>query len=306
MRILVTGAGGFIGARVVRELMAAGHEVTALLRPGSDDRRLSGSAAGITVVRADLNDPGAMTAAVAQHRPAGCIHLAWYAVPGSYLTSEQNVESLHASLRLLRLLADNGCRNIVAAGTCAEYAPADTPLFEDAPTRPETLYAACKFAFGLVGREFAVGSGVNFAWGRVFHLYGPGEDRRRMVPALMEALLAGRPFDASTGDQVRDYLHVDDVAGAFRTLVEREAKGIFNIASGQAVTVRELMETAQRVAGRSRLVRFGERDKRGVWDPPMLVGDSHKLRQLGWQPRFDLAEGLAALLRETRAARPRG
>lgn len=304
MRILVTGAGGFIGARVVQELVEAGHEVAALLRVTGDYRRLSKCLSRITVVRADLSNSEALGAAITHYRPEGCIHLAWYAVPGSYLTSVQNVASLEASLQLLRLLSDVGCQNIVAAGTCAEYAPADAPLLEDSPTRPETLYAATKFAFGLVGREFAACNGVNFAWGRIFHLYGPEEDKRRMVPALVDALLAGRPFHASAGDQVRDYLHVDDVARAFRTLIEREATGVFNIASGEAVTIRELMETAQRIAGRSELVRFGERESRSVWDPPMLVGDSHKLRQLGWQPRVDLAAGFAALLRERGTARP--
>jgi nucleoside-diphosphate-sugar epimerase len=302
VRVLVTGAAGFIGARVVRELLDAGHEVTALLRPGGAAPRLAAVHDQIAVARADLEDRTAVAAALAEARPQGCIHLAWYAEPGLYLQSERNIPALEASLALLAALADAGCASMVAAGTCAEYAPVERALAEDAPTRPDTLYAACKLAFAVVGQQLAAARGVRFAWGRVFHLYGPDEDPRRLVPALMGALMAGREFAASSGDQVRDYLHVDDVARAFVVLLERQAPGVYNIASGERVAIRNLMETIGRIAGRPELIRFGAQARRAAWDPPTIVGDNARLRDLGWSPGIDLVSGLGALFDERRAS----
>lgn len=302
MRVLVTGASGFIGARVVRALLGAGHDVRALLLPGDRAVRLDEVRDRIGVLHADLADAEAMARAIGTSRPEGCLHLAWYAEPGLYLHSPRNLDALRASLAMLEPLAAIGCRVFAAAGTCAEYEPADHALDEEAPTRPDTLYAACKAAFGMVGGRFARGTAMRFVWGRVFHLYGPGEDGRRMVPALIDALLDGRRFPATEGAQRRDYLHADDVARGFVALLSDDASGAYNICSGEPVTVRALMERVAAIAGRPDLVAFGAQPARD-WDPACIVGDNRRLRGLGWSPDIALDAGLAAVLEERRQAR---
>ena len=94
----------------------------------------------------------------------------------------------------------------------------------------------------LIGQQMAAAAGVRFAWGRIFYLYGDDEDPRRLVPALIHALRAGQAFDATAGEQVRDYLHVRDVASGLITLAKTDAEGIYNIASGHPVSIREFME----------------------------------------------------------------
>jgi nucleoside-diphosphate-sugar epimerase len=143
---------------------------------------------------------------------------------------------------------------------------------------------------------------MRFAWGRVFHLYGPGEDGRRMVPALMDALLEGRRFPATEGTQLRDYLHADDVARGFVALLSDAARGTYNICSGEPVTVRALMERVAALAGRADLVAYGAQPARD-WDPECLVGDNRRLRELGWAPSIALEVGLGAVLDERRRAR---
>ena len=159
------------------------------------------------------------------------------------------------------------------------------------PTKPATLYAATKLAMCLIGEQLAHGREARFAWGRVFYPYGPGEDPRRALPALVRSLLAGETFDATEGAQVRDYVHVDDVASGFITLLESGADGVYNLCSGAPYTMKQIMTAAGAALGAESRIRFGAVPYRG-WEPKRICGDNAKLRALGWTPRFDLESGL--------------
>ncbi len=291
MKILVTGGDGFLGAPIVRALLAQGHHPATLVLPHVPLRRIGGLP--VEVLEAGLADTDRLRGVLNDWRPDACIHLAWYAEPGKYLTSPHNVALLHASLGLMQILAEAGCRHIITAGTCAEYDAERGWLKEDGPTRPETLYAAAKLSLCVSGEQLAHSLGMTFAHARIFYPYGPGEDPRRMVPALIRALLAGKPFEASTGEQVRDYIHVDDTACAFVTLLMQGASGIYNIGSGEPVAVRRLMETIESVIGQRGLIQFGALPPR-EWEPRFLCADTQKLRALGWKPHHTLRGGLAS------------
>jgi nucleoside-diphosphate-sugar epimerase len=294
MRVLVTGASGFIGSQVTRQLLAHGCEVAVLAMPDDPLARLQDIEQRLTVLRGDLMDSKGLTL-LADWRPEGCVHLAWYVEPGKYLDSPLNAVALAASLRLIEILSEAGCAHFVGAGTCFEYEWASGWLHEDGPTDPQTLYAAAKLSLCLTGKQLAALRGMKFAWGRIFYLYGPGEDERRAVPALFKALMAGKEFAATAGEQVRDYLHAEDVAAGFCTLVMKGAEGIYNIGSGVPITMRKLMQTAGEIAGRADLIRFGAYPYRPQ-DPPFICADARKLRALGWTPRYTLEAGLQAML----------
>ena len=289
MKILVTGGDGFLGAPIVRALLAQGHHVAALVLPHAPLRRLGGLP--VDVLEAGLEDGDRLRNVLNDWRPDACIHLAWYAEPGKYLTSPHNIALLHASFDLMQLLAESGCRHIVTAGTCAEYDAERGWLKEDGPTKPQSLYAATKLSLCVTGEQLARSLGMTFAHARVFYPYGPAEDPRRMVPALIRALLAGKTFEASGGEQVRDYIHIDDIANAFVTLLTQNASGIYNIGSGEPLTVRRLMETIEGVVGRRGLIQFGALPPR-EWEPRFLCADMQKLRGLGYAPQHTLVSGL--------------
>jgi nucleoside-diphosphate-sugar epimerase len=304
MRILVTGAAGFIGSHVVRALLRSGHEVTALVRPDTPVERLRDIADRLSFIRASLEDDDLATA-LRRAQPDQCIHLAWYAEPGKYLDALENVGCLRASLHLLETLAGAGCRHVVMAGTCAEYDTDLGYLREDGPTRPRTIYAASKLALSLVAAARAAQLGIGFAWARLFYLYGPEEDPRRLVPSLITSLLDGKPFDASPGRQVRDYLHAADVAAAFVAVAERGVSGTFNVCSGEPITMLQLMSLVGEIMGRSDLLRFGAVPYR-TWDPAFICGDNRRLRtETAWEPRHPLAQGLAGTVDWWKAERVR-
>ncbi len=292
MRVLVTGASGFIGAAVMRLLLEQGFETAALVSPAKPSDRLRDLDGQFVRIEGRLADLEVIRPQLEAFRPEACIHLAWYAEPGKYLYTPENVPILQQSLSLFQLLIDIGCQQIVGVGTCAEYDTDIGLLREDAATKPATIYAACKLSLCLIAQHLAVAAGVKFAWGRLFYLYGEQEDPRRLVPALIQSLKQRKPFEATAGEQVRDYLHSSDVASAIVTMLRQNADGIYNIASGIPITIRSLMETVGELVESKELLRFGAIPYR-QWEPMYICGDNTKLKSLGWSPRYTLREGLA-------------
>jgi nucleoside-diphosphate-sugar epimerase len=291
VRVLVTGASGFVGAHVVRALLEAGHEVAALGRSAEPGWRLSEVARRITRIPGDLMTDS-WAGSIRRWRPEACCHLAWYAEPGRYLEARENLDHLAAGIRFLEELAAAGCGRLVMVGTCAEYETRYGLLMEETPTQPSTLYAACKLSLWLVAAQRAAQLGVELAWARLFYLYGPMEDERRMVPALILSLLRGKEFSATAGQQVRDYLHVEDAASGLVSLVTVAPTGVFNVCSGEPVRVADLMSAVSSAIGRPALVRLGALPNRD-WEPMFVCGSNGRLREAtGWSPRRGRTEGI--------------
>jgi nucleoside-diphosphate-sugar epimerase len=287
-RVLVTGASGLIGRPLIGRLLDAGHEVHAVTT--RDTASLDGS---VTWHTGNLLDPGTAAAAVRASRPSHLVHLAWCTEHGAFWTSPANLDWVEASLRLWRAFAEAGGERAVVAGSCAEYEWGEAVLSEaSTPLHPATLYGACKDALRRM-LEAASTSGPSLAWGRVFFVYGPGEQAGRLIPSIATALLEGSPAPCTTGMQVRDFVHTDDVASALHSVLESPLEGAVNIGSGSGVRVREVVEAIGRLTGRSELIEFGALTP-PEGDPPSLVADGSRLRdELGWRPAIGLEEGLA-------------
>ncbi len=288
-RVLVTGARGFIGRQALGPLLAAGHEVHAVGRGGAPEW----APADVRWHAADLlADPGA---AVAAARPEVLVHLAWYAEHGRFWTSTENLLWAAATLELVRAFATAGGRRVVGAGTCAEYEwGRPGPCVEGVtPLRPATLYGTAKDATRAVLEAGAPELGIEVAWGRVFFLYGPHEDERRLVASVAKALVEGRPAPTGDGAQVRDLLHVADVAGAFAALAGSSVTGAVNVGSGEGRPLRDVVAAIGAAAGRPHLLDVGALPPR-PGDPDELVADVGRLRdEVGFTPSMSLEEGIA-------------
>ncbi len=297
MRALVTGAAGFIGAHVVRALKSRGDEVIATARPGASWHRLAPD--GLVIDEVDLGAPGAAAALIARRRPEVLVHLAWEASPDRYLVSAHNLDSLTATAGLFTNALDFGCRRLIGIGTCLEYAASQKSNGEGDPAGPDTVYAACKHAARLIAEQLCVAKEASIAWLRVFHLHGPGEDLRRVVPMVAARLRRGEPVDLSPGAQVRDYLRVEDVASAIAAVVHSNASGCINVCSGMPITLLDLLGTLGDVLGRRELLHFGAIPYR-EGERMTIAGTPGTLQASGWRPRYQtLAAGLEYLRDES-------
>jgi nucleoside-diphosphate-sugar epimerase len=292
MRVFVTGASGFIGSHLIRLLVREGLEVHALVREQSSLTRIADVADDLRLVRGDVLDTVEVERHIARIRPDLCVHAAWYAVPGEYLDADENAALVAASAALAAALSRAGCSRLVGLGTCFEYDTSAGTLSESTPTRPTNLYAASKLATFLLLEQIGARTGVEVAWARLFYQYGPFEDERRLVPAVIAALLRGQEARVTRGAQVRDFLHVADVASALWAVARSDVTGPVNIGSAEPVAVRELVETIGRILERPDLLAFGAiPDRPG--DPPYVCADNRRLvERCGWRRSRTHAEGL--------------
>lgn len=274
-RLLITGGTGFLGEPCVRAALGT-CEVRAV---GSRD--------------CDLLQPGAAARLIEAVRPTHLLHLAWIATPGVFWESADNWRWLRASQELLLTFARAGGVRAVTAGTCAEYDWTDggTLHERDTPTRPATTYGRAKLALCEWANALGRARGLSVSHARLFWMYGPREHPARLVPSVAYALLRGEPALCSEGTQARDFLHAHDIADALVRLVANDARGPVNVASGEAVPVREVVAHVAAATGRADLVRFGARPSAN--EPPVLVADVARLRnELNWSARVPLARGL--------------
>jgi nucleoside-diphosphate-sugar epimerase len=290
-RVLLTGAGGFLGAQVLEPLLQAGHEVHALTRAESP---LAGSG-DLVWHRADLTDTTVAEAAVREIAADSLVHMAWYVEHGRYWQAPENVVWVEATLRLLRAFAAAGGRRAVMAGTCAEYAwTPERELYDEAtaPLAPATLYGTAKHATQLVCERFAENAGLELAWGRIFMPYGPGEGSGRLVPSVIRALFAGDEAPVSDGAQGRDFIYVEDLARAFAAILDSDVRGAINVASGSCCTIREMVTLVAETVGRPELVLWGAVPTR-AGEPARLVADVRRLREeVGFAPQVTLEDGV--------------
>jgi nucleoside-diphosphate-sugar epimerase len=293
-RALVTGATGFVGRNALGPLAERGFEVHAVT-----SREPPAELEGLAVWhRADLLNPAAAEAVIEEARPTHLLHLAWYVEHGDYWGSLENVRWVEASLLLLRRFAAASGRRAVVAGTCAEYDWSRSPLSEaESPLVPATLYGAAKRGLHVVAAALAARVGFELAWGRIFFTYGPYEDERRLVASLAHALARGKPAPSSHGRQVRDFLHVEDVADAFAALVAADVTGAVNVAAGTSVSIREVAELLGKLSGSPELLDLGALPPR-PGDPDELSADVCRLRdEVGWRPSWSLEDGLRETLK---------
>ncbi|MBI3945551.1 MAG: NAD-dependent epimerase/dehydratase family protein [Armatimonadetes bacterium] len=291
MKVLLTGCSGFVGAQVARRLLDEGHQVRASYLPGDNLSRIADILDRMERREGDLFHATDDDLARLCEGVDACLHLAWFVIPGKYLPAPENLDCVKGSVRLFAALGQAGCRRIASVGTCFEYDFSYGYLSESTPTSADSLYAAAKTATLLMGEQVARLHDIGFAWPRLFYLYGPGEDPRRLVPHVINSLLRGEPAAVTSGRQVRDFMHVEDVAGGLVAALLSDLTGPVNVGSGEPVTVRQIVATIAGILGRPDLVQFGARPDNPT-DPPFIVANNQKLLSTGWRPRYDLESGL--------------
>lgn len=300
MRILVTGAGGFVGGHLSANLIQAGHEVVATsLRPF--DAR---GALATAVV--NLLDLPKIKEIVAQYEPEAVIHLAAQAsVVRSWADPAETYRTnVVGTSNLLESVKDRPHIRVLLVGSAQEYGGADRPLAETDPLRPSSPYAVSKAAQELLGLLYHRELGVPVVMARSFNHTGPGQSADYAVGSFCSQIAAierqGRPPQLRVGpqDAVRDFLDVRDVADAYRLLAESGQAGeAYNVASGEGARIGDLLKMLLDRTGLAGVVEVLEEPATRAGDPHMLVGDSSKIRAaVGWRPRIPIQISLVETL----------
>lgn len=287
-RVLVTGATGFIGKHTLPLLLRKGFEVHSVsskpINPGSGNYIWH---------QADLLETNQVTNLLAKVSPSHLLHFAWYTNPKDYWTSHYNLQWLRASLNLLGAFKSNGGKRAVFAGTCAEYEWKHPTYTENkTPLNPATLYGTCKHSLQKILDAYSRETKLSSVWGRIFFLFGPGEHPDRLVSFVIRSLLKNKITPCSKGDQLRDFLYVEDVASAFVSILESDIEGPINIGSGKAVAIKDLVIKICEKVGKPDLIRFGDLPS-APGDPKKLVADITQLtKNIEWAPKYNLDTGI--------------
>lgn len=291
--VLLTGADGFIGRRCIPRLVALGYGVHAVSRNPvtSEDKN-------VVWHRIDLLDSRETAALIKKERPEGVLHLAWYTKHEDFWSSPENLKWVEASTALVRAFAEHGGKRFVGCGTVGEYEWGHGNCIEDVtPSRPGTLYGSCKIAFKTVLDGMSLSGDLSTAWGRVFFLYGPNEAPNRLVASVIRSILQGEPARCSHGNQIRDYLHVDDVADGLTCLFGSSFQGTMNVSSGVPLALKDIINRIGEKLNRPDLIELGARDAPDG-EAPVLVGDNRRLLEhTNWSPGHTLDSGLEDAIR---------
>ncbi|MGO4915878.1 NAD-dependent epimerase/dehydratase family protein [Pseudogemmobacter sp. W21_MBD1_M6] len=266
MRVLLTGATGFVGRQILAELTARGSKVRAIVRDPKDLPQETE-----IVVSPDIFSESEAWWLQQMDGIDRVIHAAWYVEPGAYQLSLRNLDCLQGSLTLLKAFLSSDVPHWTGLGTCFEYAFQTAPLTTEDQLAPQTPYAACKVSLGLTAVAMAEAAGKRAAWCRLFYLHGEGEHPARLFPMLHTALARGETLDLTSGHQVRDYM---DVAEAGRQIVSASLgkhQGMANICTGTPRTVRNIAQEIAALYGAEHLLNFGARPENPS-DPPFVVG----------------------------------
>jgi nucleoside-diphosphate-sugar epimerase len=290
MRLLLTGATGYVGSHLVARAHRQGWKVDALVRPNSDLTRIKGHA-DCWLYDGALNSVSACCTAV---RPDVAIHLA---ANQSTASGPDVIQPLFAAnilfgVHLLEALAQVGCTSFVNAGTFSEYN-------EDSKYAPRSLYAATKRAFRDLTNFYSESHGFKIRTLVLYDIYGPNDWRPKLLPALVDALVTGSPIDTTPGWQELDLVHVDDACAALllsaAELVDQVVPQheVYSVRSGRLVTLRDIVRTLEQAAGRNLNVNWGALPYRAlqIFRAPQLIPVSP-----GWSSSVGLEEGLRGML----------
>lgn len=299
--IAITGASGFIGSAVVRSLRSAGRRFVAFgSRP--HDAQENGEA----WESLDLLNAAAVRQAMAFHRPGILIHTAWArARAGGLWQMDENWAWRDSSLGLFDAFWAAGGRQVVSCGTCAEYAETGDDCVEGVtPLRPESIYGQAKAQLHETAAERAEQLGTILTWARLFYLFGPNEGPARLVPSVIDKLLAGIPAETGAGLVERDFALVDDVAAGLVALADNAPGGAYNVASGTGIRQRRLVELIGEIMDAADLLRIGALPDRPGEFPRIVADVSRIARDTGWTAGTSLEEGLRRTIAWRRSLRP--
>lgn len=276
MKVLVTGASGYIGNYVIEELLGRGHTVVAT----STNRQAAAQKSWfnrVEFVEYSLEQTGPENLFDHFGRPDLVIHLAWQGLP-NYKELFHISRNLFQQFAFIRNLVDHGLKDLLVTGTCFEYGMQSGALREDMIALPSNPYAIAKDSLRRFLEVLQTSRPFHFKWVRLFYMWGKGQSPSSLIPLLEKAVRNGEAvFNMSGGEQLRDYLAVEEVARIIVAVaLQQSVQGVINCCSGKPVSVRNLVERYIRENGFSIALNLGYYPYPD-YEPMAFWGDAEKL-----------------------------
>lgn len=284
-KVLITGSSGFIGSKVVDELLNRGYEVHSLaydILPTTNKNLIQH--------KMNLLNSEEIKNFFSNNSFNYLLHLAWYTGEKCHVHNS-NIDWFISTLTLLKVFAESGGKVFLGAGSCSEYEYKYGYLTEDfTPTDPQTLYGNSKNAVYNVAKVFCKQNDIDFKWARIFNLYGPNEKSKRLMPSVIRSCLNGEDVKVSDCLKYQDYLYVEDTANAIVDVFESELDNAVNICSGRPVQLRTIVNKIAEFTNFKGNILWGAIP--AAFEDEVVVGNNKKLKSIGWSPKYSLDDGL--------------
>ena len=299
MRVLITGASGFIGESVLKKVLSNGrHDVLCIGRNSISSKFLEQE--NVAWIRTSLKDSYYCDQIVEEFMPEALIHLAWDGIPD--FSFERCQENLLISINFIRnVFAKTKLKKIIVSGSCFEYSNRSGECFEEDTTHAIDYFSWSKLSLLNFIRCEAKNLSIDWAWLRIFYAYGKGQREGSLIPLLIENLKNGSIPDIKTPLNANDFIHVDDVGEAFAMSLDRTfLPGIYNLGCGTPVSVLEVCKTVELlISGKSELTDIlKDRTSESIQDSYFYANTIQSKEQLGWEAQTSIKSGINKLLSE--------
>lgn len=296
--ILVTGAGGFIGANLVRKLINEKYDVHVIWKKTTKSWRLIDILLKLTLHEIELSDRPGLMRVMQKIQPYAIIHLAAHGAYSSQTDIDRMIQiNIEGTLNLLLASREINYQAFINTGSSSEYGPNDKPMKETDVLRPASFYAATKASATYICKVFAEQFNKPVITLRPFSVYGPYEEPGRFIPTVMQALRKQTPIQITPGSQRRDFVFIDDIVQAYLCAIQQGKKvsgQVFNLGTGIEYTNDEVVNTLFKTTNKKTVIQKGAYPKR-IWDTDHWAANTsltHK--KLKWRFKTPLHKGLVA------------
>ena len=286
-KVLLTGVTGLIGKEIIQPLKDLGYEISALTIDENNPNN------GVNWIKCNLFDEESVKNAFENVKPTHLLNFAW-ATTGDYLSSDINLEFVKAGINLLKYFKQNGGKRAVYVGTCFEYKFKDEPLKEYDEVNPLTLYAASKNSLREIAETFCKINEISFGYGRIFYVYGHGENEKRLTAYIINNLKNNQEVVVKNGALIKDYMYTKDIAGGFAAFLDSNVEGIVNMATGKGISLRDYSTYIAKRLGKEKYLIIKEEETN---QPKIIVGDNTRLtKEVGYKIKYTFEQAIDEIL----------